>query len=207
MNLCKTVLHTPDEAVQWLCARGVRQLCADSRSVGAGDGFFAWPGEWCDGRSFLAQALTQGAAGCLMELDGAPDDLPEASHPAVAGYARLHVAAGEIASAFYGHPSQRLNMVAFTGTNGKTSSAWWLAHALSGHQRIRLIDRAAAAAVARVGGCRSAFVRDRGIVYWTGRAAAGRLRHSRGGVHQFHARPLGLAWRYGQLLARQAAPV
>ena len=133
MNLCKTVLHTPDEAVQWLRARGVRQLCADSRSVGAGDGFFAWPGEWCDGRSFLAQALTQGAAGCLMELDGAPDDLPEASHPAVAGYARLHVDAGEIASAFYGHPSQRLNMVAFTGTNGKTSSAWWLAHALSGH--------------------------------------------------------------------------
>jgi UDP-N-acetylmuramoyl-L-alanyl-D-glutamate--2,6-diaminopimelate ligase len=35
-----------------------------------------------------------------------------------------------IAAAYYEQPSQQLDVVAITGTNGKTSTAWWLAHAL-----------------------------------------------------------------------------
>lgn len=126
MAHCK-VLHTPQEAADWLRARGVQQLVADSRRVGEGDGFLAWPGAGCDARNFVPQALASGAAACLMELDGAPD----IDSTAVACMEHLHAAAGEIASAFYGKPSKALNVVAFTGTNGKTSSAWWLAHALS----------------------------------------------------------------------------
>lgn len=129
MSRCK-VLHTPQEAAAWLRARGARQLVADSRRVTAGDGFLAWPGAGVDARSFVPQALERGAAACLMELDGAPD----IDNPAVACMERLHAAAGEIASAFYAEPSRALNVVAFTGTNGKTSSAWWLAHALSGKE-------------------------------------------------------------------------
>ncbi|MBO7410667.1 MAG: UDP-N-acetylmuramoyl-L-alanyl-D-glutamate--2,6-diaminopimelate ligase, partial [Ottowia sp.] len=126
MAHCK-VLHTPQEAADWLRARGVQQLVADSRRVGEGDGFLAWPGAGADARNFVQQALGNGAAACLMELDGAPD----VDKPAVACMEHLHAAAGEIASAFYGEPSKALNVVAFTGTNGKTSSAWWLASVLS----------------------------------------------------------------------------
>ena len=38
---------------------------------------------------------------------------------------------GEIADGFYGRPSERLQVVATTGTNGKTSTAWWTAQAMS----------------------------------------------------------------------------
>jgi UDP-N-acetylmuramoyl-L-alanyl-D-glutamate--2,6-diaminopimelate ligase len=38
--------------------------------------------------------------------------------------------AGEVADAFLGHPSRALDVVAVTGTNGKTSTAWWVAQAL-----------------------------------------------------------------------------
>ena len=39
-----TELHTPQEAAQWLRARVRGALQADSRRIGAGDGFVAWPG-------------------------------------------------------------------------------------------------------------------------------------------------------------------
>jgi UDP-N-acetylmuramoyl-L-alanyl-D-glutamate--2,6-diaminopimelate ligase len=42
----------------------------------------------------------------------------------------LKAASGLIAAAYYEQPSQALDVVAITGTNGKTSTAWWLAHAL-----------------------------------------------------------------------------
>lgn len=35
---------------------------------------------------------------------------------------------GELAASFYGHPSRELELVAVTGTNGKTSFAWMLHH-------------------------------------------------------------------------------
>ncbi len=37
---------------------------------------------------------------------------------------------GDVACAFYGHPSQKLTVTAITGTNGKTSVAWLMMHAL-----------------------------------------------------------------------------
>jgi UDP-N-acetylmuramoyl-L-alanyl-D-glutamate--2,6-diaminopimelate ligase len=43
----------------------------------------------------------------------------------------MKAAAGHIASAFFDEPSERLDVVATTGTNGKTSTAWWTAQALN----------------------------------------------------------------------------
>ena len=42
----------------------------------------------------------------------------------------LKAAAGDIASRFLGAPSEKLDVIAVTGTNGKTSTAWWVAQAL-----------------------------------------------------------------------------
>jgi UDP-N-acetylmuramyl tripeptide synthase len=36
-----------------------------------------------------------------------------------------------VAAAYYEHPTRNLEVLAVTGTNGKTSTAWWLAQALS----------------------------------------------------------------------------
>ncbi len=53
------------------------------------------------------------------------------SGEAIAAYARLKAATGPIAAAYFDQPTEQLDVLAVTGTNGKTSTAWWLAQALS----------------------------------------------------------------------------
>ena len=122
-------LHSPHEAAQWLRGQVRGVLHTDSRRVGAGDGFIAWPGGVTDGRQFVASALQQGATACVVEQSGA-DAFAWGENPAIATYDGLKAASGLIAAAYYEQPSQALDVVAITGTNGKTSTAWWLAHAL-----------------------------------------------------------------------------
>ncbi len=123
------VLATPREAAAWLRSRVTGALHADSRKVGAGDGFVAWPGAATDGRKFVGAALQQGAAACLVEAEGS--EAFGFTGDAVAAYAGLKAATGPIAAAYYDDPSSALEVLAVTGTNGKTSTAWWLAQALS----------------------------------------------------------------------------
>ncbi|TFY98854.1 UDP-N-acetylmuramoyl-L-alanyl-D-glutamate--2,6-diaminopimelate ligase [Ramlibacter humi] len=123
-------LRTPQEAARWLRGRVRGQLHCDSRRVRPGDGFIAWPGAATDGRRHVPAAIAQGAVACLVEREGAEafgfDD------EAVASYAHLKAATGPVAAEYFGHPSESLQVLAITGTNGKTSTAWWLAQALSG---------------------------------------------------------------------------
>jgi UDP-N-acetylmuramoyl-L-alanyl-D-glutamate--2,6-diaminopimelate ligase len=128
------LLHNAPEAADWLRTRVRGALRTDSRQVQPGDGFVAWPGAATDGRKYLAQALAQGATACLMEAQGhAPwlTDLPSDAQPALATLSDLKAQTGWVAAAYYEQPSQALNVLAVTGTNGKTSTAWWLAQALS----------------------------------------------------------------------------
>ena len=127
------VLRDPAEAAAWLarCCRG--RLRADSRKVEPGDAFLAWPGRTHDARAQVPQALAAGASACLVEANGMQafgfDD------PRLAALAGLRAQAGLVASGALGHPSRRLQVLAVTGTNGKTSTAWWCAQALRGAGR------------------------------------------------------------------------
>ena len=94
-----------------------------------GDGFIAWPGAAIDGRAFVTQALEAGAAACLVEEAGV--DAFDFVDSRIACYSGLKSAAGAIAAACFHHPSSKLQVFAVTGTNGKTSTSWWLAQALS----------------------------------------------------------------------------
>jgi UDP-N-acetylmuramoyl-L-alanyl-D-glutamate--2,6-diaminopimelate ligase len=123
-------LHTPAEAVRWLRSHVTGALCTDSRRVTPGDGFIAWPGAATDGRSHVPAALAAGAAACLVEQEGvAAFGLDDTR---VAAYPWLKAATGPIAAAYFEQPSAQLDVLAVTGTNGKTSTSWWLAQALSG---------------------------------------------------------------------------
>jgi UDP-N-acetylmuramoyl-L-alanyl-D-glutamate--2,6-diaminopimelate ligase len=124
------VLSQLADAVNWLRARVTGTLQTDSRSVTPGDGFIAWPGAATDGRAHVADALARGATACLVEAQGVQDFEFAAGAPLVA-LQGLKAATGEIASQWFGRPSQALNVLAVTGTNGKTSTTWWLAEALN----------------------------------------------------------------------------
>jgi UDP-N-acetylmuramoyl-L-alanyl-D-glutamate--2,6-diaminopimelate ligase len=124
-----TQLKSPDAAARWLGSWVTGALRTDSRQVQPGDAFIAWPGYANDGRHFVAQALAAGATTCLVEQDGvAAFDFQDARIASLVG---LKSATGVIANAFYRQPSDALRVIASTGTNGKTSTAWWTAQALS----------------------------------------------------------------------------
>ena len=126
-------LPQPDAVARWLHATVTGTLRCDSRQLQPGDGFIAWPGAATDGRRFVAGALAAGAAAAVVEREGLEAfDLNDGRVLAVPG---LKAQAGAVAAAFFGHPSQQLDMVAFTGTNGKTSSAWWMAQLLDACDR------------------------------------------------------------------------
>jgi UDP-N-acetylmuramoyl-L-alanyl-D-glutamate--2,6-diaminopimelate ligase len=123
-----TVLSST-EAARWLASKVSGTLRTDSRQVQRGDGFIAWPGYAQDGRKYVAQALQAGASACLVEAAnvegyGFTDDK-------VATLLGLKAACGEVADLYYGQPSRQLDVVASTGTNGKTSTTWWTAMALA----------------------------------------------------------------------------
>lgn len=125
-------LRRPDDAARWLRSRVTGTLHCDSRKIAAGDGFIAWPGAATDGRKHVHAALAQGAAACLVELEGV--EAFDFRAPAICGYPQLKAATGPIAAAYFEAPSEQLDVLAITGTNGKTSTAWWLAQALSNLQ-------------------------------------------------------------------------
>jgi len=124
-----TRLRSPEAAARWLAEWTTGSLRTDSRAVQPGDAFIAWPGYAKDGREFVTAALAAGAATCLVEHEGveayAFTDARVASLPGLKGKTGL------IAAAFYGEPSRQMPVLAVTGTNGKTSTAWWTAQALA----------------------------------------------------------------------------
>ena len=136
------------DVVAWLQAQGARRLVVDSRQVEPGDAFVAWPGAATDGRQYVGAAIKAGAVACVVESDGAQafdwGDAPVMAMPA------LKHLAGSLASSFYGKPSQDLCVVAITGTNGKTSSAWWCTQWLAEmHESVSMIGTLGAGSPAR----------------------------------------------------------
>ncbi len=124
-----TPLRSTDAAARWRREWVRGSLRTHSRTVLPGDGFIAWPGHATDGRRFVRAALDAGATTCLVEQEGIGafgfDDARVASLPA------MKATTGLIADAYFDQPSAKLDVVAVTGTNGKTSSAWWIAQALT----------------------------------------------------------------------------
>lgn len=98
----------------------IEGLTEDSRRVEDGWLFAAFPGTKVDGRRFVEEALRHGAVALLSDrkLDipaGAPVAMIESSNP------RRTLA--QMAAKFYARQPETI--VAVTGTNGKTSTAWF----------------------------------------------------------------------------------
>lgn len=129
MSALHQTFASPQAAAQWLRRHTRGTLRSDSRQVQPGDAFLAWPGAATDARSHVADALAAGATACLVEAEGvAAFDLDPAL---VATYTGLRKAAAPVAAAYFDAPSTQMALLAITGTNGKTSTAWWLAQALT----------------------------------------------------------------------------
>jgi UDP-N-acetylmuramoyl-L-alanyl-D-glutamate--2,6-diaminopimelate ligase len=97
----------------------IQQVAVDSRKVRPGALFFALHGAKADGNAFVADAVKRGAAAIASE-DAAPADLPGGVAWIPTREPRKTLAT--VAANFYGHPAKALQLVAVTGTNGKTTT-------------------------------------------------------------------------------------
>lgn len=101
----------------------------DSRRVRHGDAFLALAGSRGHGMDYLDQVVNAGAVVVLHDGRAvAPADCPVPLIEVPALDERLEV----LAKRFFGDPSESMDLVAVTGTNGKSSVAWLLAQALDG---------------------------------------------------------------------------
>jgi murE/murF fusion protein len=124
---------TVAETVAWLHARVslTAHLKLDSRDIEPGDVFVACPGLSSDGRLYIDKALALGASAVLFEAPASEAIQAAGGDTPMLPVTGLRALLGELADTWYGRPSAALAVVAVTGTNGKTSSVQWIAHALS----------------------------------------------------------------------------
>ena len=100
-------------------AKDITGVNMDSRQVQPGHLFVAVKGTQTDGHAYIGKAVAQGAAAVVCETW--PEQLVDG-----VTYVRVsdsESAAGCLATAFYGNPTERLRLVGVTGTNGKTTVA------------------------------------------------------------------------------------
>ena len=91
----------------------------DSRLVKKGDMFVAVKGTQTDGHAYIDSAIRNGAGVIVFE------DLPKELHEDVTyvQVADTEEAVGKLATTFFGNPTEKLDLVGVTGTNGKTTIA------------------------------------------------------------------------------------
>ena len=102
---------------------GITSLTYRSDQAGPGSLFFCVPGFVRDGHDFAPDAVARGATALCVER---PLGLPVAQVVVPS----VRAAMGPVGATFYGHPGRRLLTVGITGTNGKTTSAFLVAHLL-----------------------------------------------------------------------------
>jgi UDP-N-acetylmuramoyl-L-alanyl-D-glutamate--2,6-diaminopimelate ligase len=102
--------RTGDDAIR------VRGLVSDSRAVTPGCLFACVPGATSDGHRYAAAAAAAGAAALLVQHP-VPVPLPQLLVPSV------RAVLGPVGALLAGDPSAELQMVAVTGSNGKTTTS------------------------------------------------------------------------------------
>ncbi len=90
----------------------------DSREVGPGDVFVAVNGYSSDGHDFIDQAIKKGAIAILAEKE--PENIVDGINYIIVSHS--DEALGIIASNYFDNPSEKLELIGVTGTNGKSTT-------------------------------------------------------------------------------------
>lgn len=123
MTVLKDILYKVSlQATSGNMEADVTDICFDSRKVVEGSLFVAVKGTQVDGHAYISRAIELGAKVILAEQ--LPEQLlDEVTYVQVRDSAE---ALGIVASNFYDNPSEKLDLVGVTGTNGKTTIVTFL---------------------------------------------------------------------------------
>ena len=120
-------LPTPSTA---LLSRQVTGIKMDSRLLQPGDLFVACFGRNHDARDYIDDAIKAGVLAILAESGDAWQGVQSRDGVPVIAVDNLSAKISELASRFYGKPSNSVTVIGITGTNGKTSCSHFIAQAL-----------------------------------------------------------------------------
>ena len=120
MSILKDILYkVAIEAVKGSTEITIGKIDFDSRKIAQNDVFVAIRGTISDGHEFIAKAIELGATAIVC------DTLPETITEGIT-YIQVkdtNTALAVMAANYFDHPSQKLQLVGVTGTNGKTTIA------------------------------------------------------------------------------------
>lgn len=102
----------------------VKGLATNSHACQPGDLFIGMPGTRVDGGEFWSSAITSGAIAAVVSPTAAqkPAPSPALQTACLIPYTDMPHACAQLAAAFYGYPTQQLQLIGVTGTNGKTTT-------------------------------------------------------------------------------------
>ncbi|MRI35383.1 UDP-N-acetylmuramoyl-L-alanyl-D-glutamate--2,6-diaminopimelate ligase [Endozoicomonas sp. OPT23] len=106
-------------------------LTLDSRKLAGGELFLAVPGFSVDGRDYISNAVSAGAAAVLVEADGYNGKLTDGHSESVFFISGLKDKVAFVADRVFRQPAKKLDLIGVTGTNGKTSCCWFISQLLS----------------------------------------------------------------------------
>ena len=108
-------------------------VSVDSADTAPGELFVGLPGFTVHGARFAAQAVASGAVAVLTDADGAQIVHETAPGTPVLVHDDPRAVVGPLSAEVYHHPARGLVTTAVTGTNGKTTTAYFLDAILSAH--------------------------------------------------------------------------
>ncbi|MFQ4150432.1 UDP-N-acetylmuramoyl-L-alanyl-D-glutamate--2,6-diaminopimelate ligase [Arthrobacter sp. LAPM80] len=121
-DLARAAMSAPQGATQPVRVIGVS---LDSRSICPGDLYVALPGAKAHGAQFARQAVAAGAVAILTDDAGTRLLADDAAVP-VLTVADARAATGAVAARVYGTSTGTLELFGVTGTNGKTTTTYFL---------------------------------------------------------------------------------
>lgn len=130
MILRDIVGNYPIENVYGEMNKEIKGINHDSRKIEAGDIFIAQKGFKVDGHKYIGEAIKNGAIAILLEdykeaIEGLTIIKVKDSTDALAWFSRN----------FYGDPSKKIKLIGITGTNGKTSTSYYLKSILENNNK------------------------------------------------------------------------
>lgn len=119
MKLSQIVTNS-DYLIQGDGSVEIKGIDYDSRKIKPGYVFVALPGHHVDGKKFIADAIEAGAKAIVLDKYEKDFNITQVIVPNPLS------ALADLSANFYGHPDKKLQLIGITGTNGKTTTTYFL---------------------------------------------------------------------------------